>query len=99
MNEEFLNDPEFQKLIRLYLGDLNKSLPDVKGYIKSGDFDKLYQFAHNLKGSGGGYSFNDFSEMGMDMMDCIKKMNIVQFSKIFEQYEQSLGEKLIQFNS
>lgn len=64
---DYFNDPEFQALIREYLDYLVESLSSLQGNLNKRNYRSVQEFGHNLKGSGGGYGFDDLSSLGDSM--------------------------------
>jgi hypothetical protein len=64
MDNEFFNDPEFQALIGEYLNYLKTSVPETEIELENKNFEKVRKFGHNLKGTGTGYGYEDFTMLG-----------------------------------
>lgn len=92
MENDYLNDPEFQELIRQYLDFLNNALPDVTANLQDKNFLEVQKFGHNMKGSGGGYGLDDFSEFGSQ----IEKAAMVQDQLALENLIATFKKKLVE---
>ncbi len=57
-------DSDLQDLIPDYLENREKDLLAFKQALKKNNFDKIAVLGHSMKGSGGGYGFNDLSNIG-----------------------------------
>jgi HPt (histidine-containing phosphotransfer) domain-containing protein len=57
-------DPGLQDLIPDYLENREKDLLVYQQALEKGDFDSIGVLGHSMKGSGGGYGFNDLSSIG-----------------------------------
>ncbi len=57
-------DRDLQELIPDYLRSRRKDLLDYQQALGKGDFDSTGVLGHSMKGSGGGYGFNDLSSIG-----------------------------------
>lgn len=57
-------DPDIQDLIPGYLENREKDLQVYKHALEQDDFDAIAVLGHSMKGSGGGYGFNDLSSIG-----------------------------------
>jgi len=57
-------DRDLQDLIPGYLKSRRKDLLDYQQALEKGDFDSIGVLGHSMKGSGGGYGFNDLSSIG-----------------------------------
>ncbi len=57
-------DPDLQDLIPDYLENRGKDLLVYQQALEKDDFDSIAVLGHSMKGSGGGYGFNDLSSIG-----------------------------------
>ncbi len=55
------NDPDFQELVELYVAEMPERIDRLKQLFASGNFHELNRFAHQIKGSAGGYGFEEIS--------------------------------------
>ncbi len=92
MELDYLDDPEFQELIRQYVQYLTDTLPAVKENLTHADFLKVQKFGHNLKGSGGGYGLMGISEIGRQIEEASKAQDKNLLSELFSQFEAELKE-------
>lgn len=87
---EYLDDPEFQELIRQYVQYLTDTFAEVKQNLTQTDFLKIQKFGHNLKGSGGGYGLMGISEIGQQIEEASKAQDKSILSELFIQFEAEL---------
>ncbi len=57
-------DPDLKELIPGYLENREKDLVVYQQALEQDDFDSIAVLGHSMKGSGGGYGFNDLSSIG-----------------------------------
>lgn len=57
-------DPVLQELIPGYLENRGKDLLVYQQALENENFDTIGILGHSMKGSGGGYGFNDLSSIG-----------------------------------
>ena len=57
-------DPDLQDLIPDYLDNRGKDLLVYQQALEEDDFDSICVLGHSMKGSGGGYGFNELSNIG-----------------------------------
>jgi HPt (histidine-containing phosphotransfer) domain-containing protein len=57
-------DRDLQDLIPDYLKNRGKDLLVYQQALEKDDFDSIATLGHSMKGSGGGYGFNDLSSIG-----------------------------------
>lgn len=90
MELDYLDDPEFQELIRQYVQYLNDTFSEAKQNLTEADFLKIQKFGHNLKGSGGGYGLMGISEIGQQIEEASKSQDKSLLSELFSQFETEL---------
>lgn len=57
-------DSDLQELIPGYLKNRESDLQTYRQALEKDDFDSIAVLGHSMKGSGGGYGFNDLSQLG-----------------------------------
>jgi HPt (histidine-containing phosphotransfer) domain-containing protein len=57
-------DSDLQDLIPDYLRNREKDLLVYQQALEKGNFDTIAVLGHSMKGSGGGYGFNDLTSIG-----------------------------------
>ena len=57
-------DPDLQDLIPDYLENRGKDLLVYQQALEKGNFDTIAILGHSMKGSGGGYGFNELTSIG-----------------------------------
>ncbi len=92
MELDYLDDPEFQELIRQYVQYLTDTLPEVLVDLDNGDYLKVQKFGHNLKGSGGGYGLMEISKIGQQIEEASKAQNKSLIGELFGQFESELNQ-------
>lgn len=55
-------DPEFTDLVEEFLNGMPERVAQLEGALAGQDFDLLRYYAHQLKGSGGGYGYPTVTE-------------------------------------
>jgi len=68
-------NPVFKKVIPGYLEDLKKEIDAMNAALKTDDFESIKANAHNIKGAGGGYGFDEISRIGKRIEDAAKSMD------------------------
>jgi len=90
MELDYLDDPEFQELIRQYVQYLTETFPEVKENLTQANFLKVQKFGHNLKGSGGGYGLMGISTICQQIEEASKAQDNSLLSELFSQFEAEL---------
>lgn len=65
-------DPVLQELIPGYLENRGKDLLVYRQALEEDDFDSICVLGHSMKGSGGGYGFNELSNIGRAIENAAK---------------------------
>ncbi len=66
-------DPDLKELIPGYLENREKDLVVYQRALEKDDFDSIAVLGHSMKGSGGGYGFNDLSSIGRALEKAARK--------------------------
>lgn len=90
---DYFNDPEFQELIRSYLDYLMDSLVTFKMNCVNRNYSEIRKFAHNLKGSGGGYGFDDLTQLGSDISLATKSEDAQKLDSLVKELEVLIMKK------
>lgn len=90
---DYFNDPEFQELIRSYLDYLMDSLVTFKMNCVNRNYSEIRKFAHNLKGSGGGYGFDDLTQLGSDISSATKSEDAKKLDSLVKELEDLIMKK------
>ncbi len=93
MEDNYLDDPEFQELIQQYIDYLKETLPELKANIEKRDFPALRKYGHNMKGSGGGYGFANLTELGKKMEAAALAEDINKYQDYVRQLEDFLNQQ------
>jgi histidine phosphotransfer protein HptB len=87
-------DPDLRDLIPDYLENREKDLLVYRQALEEGDFDSIVILSHSMKGSGGGYGFNDLSNIGRDIEKAAKnrdkesvRVAIINFADFLKKLE------------
>ena len=57
-------DADLADLIPSYLENRRADLRDARDALRIGDYARLQRLGHNIRGSGGGYGFEQLAEIG-----------------------------------
>ena len=66
-------DAELEPLIPTYLENQTNNLKKMLQALENKDFETLRVLGHNLKGSGGGYGFEDLTQIGAAIEQAAKE--------------------------
>lgn len=94
---DYLNDPEFRELTRNYLQYLVDTLPEVKTNLSDGNFPAVQKFGHDLKGTGGGYGFDEFTQLGGQIEQASKEQDNDLLRGLVLDFESKLNHEYKHF--
>jgi chemotaxis protein histidine kinase CheA len=66
-------DPDLETLIPGYLDNRRRDIIAIHEALEKSDLDKIRILGHSMKGSGGGYGFDDITDIGMMMEKAAKE--------------------------
>jgi len=97
MNEDLLDDPEFQLLIQKYLEYIMKSIPELKAKLNKRNFEEIKDFGHNLKGVAKGYGFDELGKLGSKIETASSSENFDLLKNLISDFEASLKKECQRF--
>jgi CheY-like chemotaxis protein len=84
-----IDDPEIAPLIPEFLSNRRIEVDTIRLLLASGDYHRIQQLGHRMKGSGRGYGFQTISRLGADLefaAQCQDTSRIEQISGDLEMY-------------
>lgn len=57
-------DPEMEEIVPKYLANRAKDCTVLREHAASGNLAEIKRLGHNMKGTGGGYGFEEISRLG-----------------------------------
>ena len=60
-------DPELEGIVPIFLENRHKDIQTLRGCLAAKDFDTIGVLGHRMKGDGGGYGFQEISDIGEGM--------------------------------
>ena len=75
-------DPDLEDLIPMVLENRRRDIDDIKRLLREGNMGEIRRLGHSMKGSGGGYGFDEISEIGRDMEEAAKGGNMEEIEKL-----------------
>jgi len=58
-------DKDLEDLIPGYIENRHKDIKSISASLEKGDYETIRILGHSMKGSGGGYGFNEITTIGM----------------------------------
>lgn len=69
-------DPELADLIPGFLENRARDVETIRKAVERGDCEEVRTLAHNMKGTGGGYGFDAITDIGAELYQAAKKMDM-----------------------
>lgn len=66
------NDPDMRELIEMFVHDLPSRINAIAASAQADDLNRLRTYAHQLKGSAGGYGYEPISDAAARLEQAIK---------------------------
>jgi HPt (histidine-containing phosphotransfer) domain-containing protein len=66
----------------MFLENRHKDVDDIRRLLREGNMGEIRRLGHSMKGSGGGYGFDEISEIGRDMEEAAKDGNMEEIEKL-----------------
>ena len=57
-------DPDLEELIPTFLANRDRDIASIRRALETGDLETTRGIGHSMKGSGGGYGFDEITEIG-----------------------------------
>lgn len=71
-------DEDLRELVPGYLENRRKDIAEIIAALNRNDFETIRSLGHKMKGSGGGYGFDEISEIGRIFEEAAKKADVGQ---------------------
>ena len=87
-------EKELEKLKRPYLESVHQRRQRMQQAVEKGDFETVQRLAHNLKGSGSSYGFDDVSELGAELEKAATERKADQVRTLLERLDARVKHHL-----
>ena len=84
-------DPDIEDLIPGFLENRQKDINVIKESLESSDYDTIERLGHTMKGSGGGYGFDEITEIGFKIENAAKEKNADEILRQVHDLSDYLG--------
>jgi len=68
-------DIDLEDLIPGFLENRRKDIIEIERLLASDDYETIQRLGHSMKGSGGGYGFDEITNIGMHIEQAAKEKN------------------------
>lgn len=90
-------EKDLEDLIPGFLANRKNDLDQMFQALRSTDWPTLQRVAHSLKGVGGGYGFDQISEMGVRLEVCAKSKDLKMITQLLNEMQEFLENVQIQY--
>lgn len=90
-------DPDLEPLISGFLDNRQKDLQELHDALQAQDYDKLQSIGHSLKGVGGGYGFEQISDIGADLETAARQQDSAAITRLIASLQDFLGRVEVTF--
>ncbi len=88
---EFSDDPDFEELLEMFVDTIAERKDLLQQQFSSGNLPDIRVTAHQLKGAGGGYGFNDLTTLAADLEEACKENNIDRVGQTLDVVLEYMG--------
>jgi HPt (histidine-containing phosphotransfer) domain-containing protein len=82
---------DLEDLIPTFMKNRGNELATLRNALASGDFEKMRQIGHRMKGVGISYGFDKVSQLGKDIEDGAKRSNRAALENSIGEYDTYLA--------
>ena len=90
-------DSDLEELIPGFLENRRNDIQLIKDYLELNDFENISGLGHTMKGVGGGYGFDEISEIGWEIEQAAKNHNQEAIEKQVERLQYYLDHVQIEW--
>ncbi|MDH3412517.1 MAG: Hpt domain-containing protein [Gammaproteobacteria bacterium] len=90
-------DKDLEDLIPGFMQRRRGDVESLKASLSAGEMDKIRVTGHSMKGTGGGYGFDDLSTIGAELEKAAVAGDSEEISALVNRLEQYLDKVVIEF--
>lgn len=90
-------DKDLEDLIPGFMQRRRADVESLKASLSAGELDKIRITGHSMKGTGGGYGFDDLTQIGAELEKAAVSRNADEISALVQRLEQYLDKVVIEF--
>ncbi len=90
-------DKDLEDLIPGFMQRRREDVASLKASLAAGEMDKVRVTGHSMKGTGGGYGFDEMSRIGGDLEKAAAATDTEAISQLIAQLEQYLDNVVVEF--
>ena len=85
-------DEDLEDLIPGFLENRQQDIVTINEQLESSDLSEIQRLGHSMKGSGGGYGFDEISKIGKAIEEAAEKGNTAEIAKMTSYLSQYLSD-------
>lgn len=90
-------DKDLEELIPGFMQRRRGDVASIKASLSAGELDKIRITGHSMKGTGGGYGFDDLSQIGAALEKAAVAGDASKISALVDRLEKYLDNVIVQF--
>jgi HPt (histidine-containing phosphotransfer) domain-containing protein len=90
-------DKDLEDLIPGFMQHRRDDVASLKASLSAGELDKIRITGHSMKGTGGGYGFDDLSQIGAELERAAVVGDAGEISALVDRLEKYLDHVVIRF--
>jgi HPt (histidine-containing phosphotransfer) domain-containing protein len=75
-------DPDMEDLIPMFLRNRRGDMEKINRLLEEENFDEIRMLGHGMKGAGGGYGFDEITEIGREIEEAAKNKDKLEVRKL-----------------
>ncbi|HEX9652649.1 MAG TPA: Hpt domain-containing protein [bacterium] len=84
-------DPDLEELIPMFIENRYTDIDEINRLITIGNFSEVQRLGHSMKGSGGGYGFDEITNIGSEMELAAKRGDRIELERLNERLTSYLS--------
>lgn len=88
---------DLQELLPRFLENREKDLSLLREALKEGNFTELESLGHKLKGTCGGYDFDELGNLGLEIENAAKVSNSDEIHRLIETFRNYLRNVEVEY--
>lgn len=90
-------DSDLEDLIPMFMENRFKDIEEMKSCLLGMDIERIQFISHSLKGVGGGYGFDEITNIGRELEQSAKNSDQKLIKELIEKLEEYLKNVIITF--
>lgn len=87
---EVVVDADLEDLIPMFMENRFKDVEEMKSCLLTHDIEKVQFIAHSLKGVGGGYGFDEITNIGRELEQLAKDKKVEKLQELIDKLDHYL---------